>query len=84
MYGVTNMSTKNTSAGITANDAAVDPCESLVAQIARDLLQIDTLVTRKSDSLDFHELAVWQVKAALARAYELGYEAALSEIATAE
>ena len=39
--------------------------DELLAAIARDTLHIDTLETRKSDSLDFHDVAVWSVKAAL-------------------
>jgi len=41
-------------------------------QLARDLLHIDTLETRNSDSLDFHEVAVWQVRKALEAAYRAG------------
>jgi hypothetical protein len=84
MYGVTNMSTKNALISTPADDTALARREEVIEQIARDVLRIETLFTRKSDSLDFYEVAVWQVKAALGRAYELGYEAALSEIAAAE
>lgn len=41
-------------------------------KIAEDHLYISTLETRKSDKLDFHEVAVWGVKGALEAAYELG------------
>jgi len=41
-------------------------------QIAKKSLNISTLVTRRSDSLDYHELAVWQIKAALSQAYDAG------------
>jgi len=40
--------------------------------IAREALGLETLETRKSDSLDFHDIAVWCVKDALERAYEAG------------
>ena len=40
--------------------------------IARKQLSIYSLETRKSDSLDFHEVSVWGVKEALIRAYVLG------------
>ncbi len=39
--------------------------DELLAAIAKETLHIDTLETRKSDSLDFHDVAVWSVKAAL-------------------
>jgi hypothetical protein len=37
----------------------------MFAQIAREHLHIETLETRGSDSLDFHDVSVWGVKAAL-------------------
>ena len=40
--------------------------------IAREALGLETLETRSSDRLDFHDLAVWCVKDALERAYEAG------------
>ena len=33
---------------------------------------IETLAERKSDSLDFHDVAVWTLEAMLAEAYRLG------------
>lgn len=41
-------------------------------RIARDVLGLDTLETRKSDRLDFHDLAVWKIREALADAYLAG------------
>lgn len=41
-------------------------------QIAKDILDIETLKTRNNDSLDFYEVSVWGVKDALQQAYELG------------
>ena len=41
-------------------------------EIAREQLFIETLETRNSDSLDFHEVSVWGVKEALRLAFELG------------
>ena len=41
-------------------------------RVAKDLLEIPTLATRNSDALDFHEVAVWEVKLALRAAYEAG------------
>lgn len=43
-----------------------------LAEIARAHLNIETLATRYSDSLDFHDVAVWNVLAALKAAYEAG------------
>jgi hypothetical protein len=46
--------------------------EATINQIAKQTLGIRTLETRKSDSLDFHELAVWSLKEALNLAYQAG------------
>lgn len=46
--------------------------EKQIAKIARDVLGLDTLETRKSDGLDFHDLAVWKIREALADAYLAG------------
>ena len=54
----------------------VDPeCSPVLNDIARKYLGISTLETRKSDTQDFHDLAVWSIKAALAAAYEAGIKA---------
>ena len=53
--------------------------DELIAAIAKETLHIDTLETRKSDSLDFHDVAVWSVKAALEAAYRAGLAAAKEE-----
>ena len=53
--------------------------DELLAAIAKETLHIDTLETRKSDSLDFHDVAVWSVKAALEAAYRAGLAAAKDE-----
>ncbi len=45
-------------------------------EIALDHLFIDTLETRNSDRLDFHEVSVWAVKSALMAAYQAGRQAA--------
>ncbi len=44
----------------------------VVDEIARRLLGIETLETQSSDSLDFHDLAVWQAREALQAAYDAG------------
>ena len=43
-----------------------------IDKIARDVLGLATLETRKSDRLDFHDLAVWKLREALADAYLAG------------
>jgi hypothetical protein len=50
--------------------------DNQLSTIAREALGLETLETRSSDSLDFHDLAVWCVKDALERAYEAGRQAA--------
>ena len=47
----------------------------LLEQIAKEHLFIETLETRHSDRLDFHDVAVWAIKSALEAAYAAGIEA---------
>lgn len=49
--------------------------QTLFEQIALDHLFIETLDTRHSDSLDFHEVSVWAVKSALQAAFDAGRQA---------
>jgi len=46
-----------------------------IERIARDELDLETLETRKWDSYDFKEHAVWGIKKALLDAYAAGVEA---------
>jgi hypothetical protein len=46
--------------------------DELLAAIASEHLAVLTLETQRSDSLDFHEVAVWQLKAALKAAFDAG------------
>lgn len=48
--------------------------ENLLTQIAQSKLGIETLETRKSDSLDFHDVAVWCLRDALEAAFTAGVE----------
>ncbi|HGL5075209.1 MULTISPECIES: DUF6900 domain-containing protein [Pseudomonadota] len=48
--------------------------DTLLTQIAQQHLRIETLETRKSDSLDFHDLAVWCLRDALEAAFKAGVE----------
>lgn len=49
--------------------------DQLLAEIAKKHLNLETLETRNSDSLDFHDVAVWSLKEALQEAYEAGLNA---------
>ncbi len=55
--------------GTTKKTGRID---QTVAEIARSVMGIETLETRKSDELDFHDLAVWTIENALRQAYEAG------------
>lgn len=48
--------------------------DATIQAIARDLLGIETLETRHSDGLDFHDLAIWQIRKALTAAFEAGQQ----------
>ena len=50
--------------------------DQLFQQIALDHLFVDTLETRNSDRLDFHEVSVWGIKTALQAAFDAGKQAA--------
>ena len=45
-----------------------------IEKIAREILDLETLETRKMDSLDFHDMAVWEIRKALEAAYNAGRE----------
>jgi len=46
--------------------------EALILEIATRHFFVETLDTRNSDQLDFHDVAVWAMRAALEDAYEAG------------
>jgi hypothetical protein len=46
--------------------------DPILVSIAREHLLIPTLESQQSDCLDFHEVAVWQVEAALKAAFDAG------------
>ncbi len=48
--------------------------ETILTLIAQKHLGIETLETRKSDSLDFHDVAVWCIRDALEAAFKAGTE----------
>ena len=47
-----------------------------IKKIAAEILNVDSLEAVNSDSADFHDLAVWNIKAALEAAYAAGKQAA--------
>ena len=66
---------RNKTRSFRAAFAARDRAE-VVARIAKEILGLETLETRNSDSLDFTEQAVWTLKAALEAAYAAGLASA--------
>lgn len=46
--------------------------DAQLGSIARRTMDVPTLETRNSDSLDFHEVAVWEILKALRLAYRAG------------
>ena len=59
----------------TAKPAPIAP-EALMLDIANRHFYVETLDTRNSDGLDFHEVAIWSIRAALIEAYAAGLAAA--------
>lgn len=53
------------------------PSEALLLEIAaKHFHSIETLETQNSDRLDFHDVAVWAIRAALEAAFAAGHAAA--------
>ena len=62
---------------ITKITPAKAPSEALLLEIAtKHFHSIETLETRNSDRLDFHDVAVWAIRAALKEAFAAGLSAA--------
>ena len=63
---------------MTAKTApAKAPSDALLLEIAKKHFHsIETLETQNSDRLDFHDVAVWAIRAALVEAYAAGVSAA--------
>jgi hypothetical protein len=53
--------------------------DRVLEDIAKEHLRVPTLDARTSDSLDFRDLSVWQLRAALDAAYQAGILAANRE-----
>ena len=45
---------------------------AVLSEIAKSTLKIETLETRNSDSLDFYDCAVWNIRDALKAAFDAG------------
>ena len=60
---------------MTAKTSA--PTKALLMEIAVKHFRLETLETRNSDGLDFHEVAVWSIRAALEAAFAAGQAAAV-------
>lgn len=54
--------------------------DAILAGIAMQHLDIDTLEERGRDALDFHDCAVWSIKAALKESYLLGQRSAQPDV----
>ena len=54
----------------------MDHIDTVLILIAQKHLDIETLETRNSDRLDFHDIAVWRIKDALQAAFNAGQQAA--------
>ena len=52
--------------------------DQIFTLIAQKHLSIETLETRNSDRLDFHDVAVWNVRQALEVAFKAGVEVGAS------
>ena len=52
--------------------------DQIFALIAQKHLFIETLETRHSDRLDFHDVSVWGVRSALEAAFKTGVELGVS------
>ena len=57
--------------------------EALLLEIAqKHFPDLETLETRNSDGLDFHDVAVWAIRSALVAAYQAGRRAEVETAAT--
>lgn len=63
----------------TALRDSLDDRDALLTQIAQKHCHVETLETRKSDSLDFHDVSVWGLKDALEAAFKAGAEQQLAK-----
>ncbi len=55
--------------------------DALILNIAQRQFNIETLETRNQDRFDFHDIAVWAIREALAEAFEAGRRTGRAETA---
>ncbi len=60
---------------MTTTTSPADEARAAMLRAACFALRLDTLDARHSDRMDFHEVAVWTLKAVLESAYEAGLRA---------
>lgn len=53
--------------------------DKTVEAIAKEFFYVNTMETRRSDSLDFYDCAIWNIKEALEKAYDAGQKAAKNQ-----
>jgi len=68
---------------MTTEPTDIRQLDDILREIARETLDIETLDTRDSDRLDFHELPVWMLRDSLEAAYEAGRAAGDDELTDA-
>ena len=68
---------------VSTLEPVIKKLNQLMTQIAQQHLRLETLETRHSDSLDFHDVSVWAVQSALVAAYQAGLAAGQSTAAKA-
>ena len=71
-YAIERGSPHFEASSVEAEQSMTEAKLAMFETIAREILKIETLKTRRSDSLDFHDVSVWSLREALNRAYELG------------
>lgn len=54
------------------NNPLSESLDNDLLKIAKKHFQVSTLAKRNSDSKDFHDVAIWDIKDALTDAYNLG------------
>ncbi len=60
------------------NQNTLNKTEKEFEKICKEVLyEFETLETRHTDSLDFHDVSVWAIRELMQKAYDLGKEDAL-------
>jgi hypothetical protein len=60
----------------TKMNDTTDTAQLFLEIAKRNMPSVETLETRNRDALDFHDIAVWSIRQALAEAYAAGQAAA--------